>query len=107
MNSNGYNVKWSDGKSYESDISGLAIRVDYTKIFRNYRLYVIPETSNSSYYWLASPSAYSTSNWFNVRDSGNVGGDYYGPYYGVRPVVCLQSGVQLVSNGDGTYKLSK
>ena len=53
----GYNVKWSDGTTYGYSVSGLQTRVDYTKIFRNYRLYVIPESSNSSYYWLASPSA--------------------------------------------------
>ena len=119
MNSNGYKVKWSDG-SYEYSISGLPESVDYTKIFRNYRLYVIPEDSknyslyvipedskNSYYYWLASPSDYSHNSLLSVNCSGSV---YYynvSNYLGVRPVVCLQSGVQLVSNGDGTYRLSK
>ena len=109
MDSNGYNVKWSDG-SYEYSISGLPESVDYTKIFRNYRLYVTPEISNSSYYWLASPAATEYKHDYYllyVSSSGRVDGNYYLGNYGVRPVVCLQSGVQLVANGDGTYKLSK
>ena len=106
-NSSGYNVKWSDGKSYEIYISGLPTSIDYKKIFRNYRLYVIPETSNSSYYWLASPSADSNGNLLYVYYGGDVGRSTYYYYLGVRPLVCLQSGIQLVSNGDGTYKLSK
>ena len=105
-NNYGYNVKWSDG-SYEYSISGLPRSIDYTKIFRNYRLYVIPETSNSSYYWLASPSANYDRILLNVNYSGSVNNNYYNLNYGVRPLVCLQSGIQLVSNGDGTYKLSK
>ncbi len=105
-NSYGYNVKWSDGTTYGYSVSGLQTRVDYTKIFRNYRLYVIPESSNSSYYWLASPSARSSNYLLYVGFDGDV---YYicNSTLGVRPLVCLQSGIQLVSNGDGTYKLSK
>ena len=107
MDSNGYNVKWSDGKSYESDISGLATRVDYTKIFRNYRLYVTPENSNSRYYWLASPATELAGHLLLVTNFGSVGSEGGYQNNGVRPVVCLQSGIQLVSNGDGTYQLSK
>ena len=106
-NSYGYNVKWSDGTTYGYSVSGLPTRVDYTKIFRNYRLYVIPESSNSSYYWLASPSAYSGSNLLRVDYNGGAYDAYYSSNLGVRPLVCLQSGIQLVSNGDGTYKLGK
>ncbi len=105
MDSNGYRGKWSDG-SYGTHISKLPKSVDYTKIFRNYGLYVLPETSKSSYYWLASPMAYNGRLFF-VDNSGMISGDLYNSANGVRPVVCLQSGVQLVSNGDGTYKLSK
>ena len=103
----GYNVKWSDGTTYGYSVSGLQTRVDYTKIFRNYRLYVIPESSNSSYYWLASPSAHNRLNLLNVNYDGDVDNRNSYGYLGVRPLVCLQSGIQLVSNGDGTYKLSK
>ena len=102
----GYNVKWSDGKSYEASSIVVPTSVDYKKIFRNYGLYVPPETSKSSYYWLASPMAYNGRLFF-VDNSGMISGDLYNSANGVRPVVCLQSGVQLVSNGDGTYKLSK
>ena len=106
-NSYGYNVKWSDGKSYETYISGLPTSIDYKKIFRNYRLYVIPETSNSSYYWLASPSAANGDYLLYVLCGGYVNISDCSSSLGVRPLVCLQSGIQLVSNGDGTYKLSK
>ena len=105
-NSYGYKVKWSDG-SYEYSISGLPRSIDYTKIFRNYRLYVIPETSKANYYWLASPSAFGSNRLLSVGCSGGVDYSIYRSSLGVRPLVCLQSGVQLVSNGDGTYKLSK
>ena len=107
MNSNGYNVKWSDGKRYGTDIAGLPTSADYTKIFRNYRLYVIPENLNSGYYWLACPNATSSDYLHLVHYCGGM--DWISCYgkIGVRPVVCLQSGIQLVSNGDGTYKLSK
>lgn len=107
MDSRGYNVKWSDGKSYEAYISGLPTSVDYTKIFRNYRLYVIPENSNSYRYWLASPSANGDDRLLYVHYFGSVNNYYLTDSLGVRPVVCLQSGIQLVSNGDGTYRLSK
>ena len=103
----GYNVKWSDGTTYGYSVSGLQTRVDYTKIFRNYRLYVIPESSNSSYYWLASPSAYNSNCLLDVYYGGYVNSSHSDSNLGVRPLVCLQSGIQLVSNGDGTYKLSK
>lgn len=107
MNSDGYNVKWSDGTTYGDSVSGLPTRVDYTKIFRNYRLYVIPKSSNSGIYWLASPSAFTGSYLLNVRYDGDVYRNRYDSNLGVRPLVCLQSGIQLVSNGDGTYRLSK
>ena len=107
MDSYGYNVKWSDGKSYETAISGLPTEVDYTKIFRNYRLYVTPENSNSRYYWLASPATELASHLLLVTNRGSVGSEGNYQNNGVRPLVCLQSGIQLVSNGDGTYKLSK
>ena len=107
MNSNGYNVKWSDGTTYGYSVSGLQTRVDYTKIFRNYRLYVIPNDSTWSYYWLASPFARFQDNLLIVTYFGDVSGDGNYQKHCVRPLVCLQSGIQLVSNRDGTYKLSK
>ena len=109
MNSDGYNVKWSDGSGDDGfgGLSGLPTGVDYKKIFRGYGLYVIPEYySNSLYYWLASPFANSIA-LFGVCIDGSMNYDTYTSPYGVRPVVCLQSGIKLISNGDGTYKLSK
>ena len=103
----GYNVKWSDGTTYGYSVSGLQTRVDYTKIFRNYRLYVIPNDSTWSYYWLASPFARFQDNLLIVTYFGDVSGDGNYQKHCVRPLVCLQSGIQLVSNRDGTYKLSK
>ena len=107
MNRNGYNVKWSDGEFYDFYISELPTEVDYKKIFRNYRLYVIPRDSSSSYYWLASPCTKFQDHLLIVTYYGKVSGDGNYQTQCVRPLVCLQSGIQLVSNGDGTYKLSK
>ena len=105
----GYNVKWSDGKRYGIDISGLPTSVDYKKIFRNYGIYVIPEILNLYAYWLVSPVSSYEASMFYVDYEGKI--SYVSCDFdiglGVRPVVCLQSGVQLVANGDGTYRLSK
>ena len=88
--------------------------------------YVITSTDKIKGYWLASPSASYDSNLgqgnavMYVNHSGGVGNcsmqgyweeDYYYGInmvgYGFRPLVCLSSNVKLVSNGNGTYSLTK
>ncbi len=60
-------------------------------------------------YWLASPSAYASNLLMYVRYIGNVNNYYcYDNNLGVRPVVCLESGVQLTetSKGSNIYNVS-
>ena len=105
----GYNVKWSDEKRYGTDISRLPTSVDFKKIFRNYGIYVIPGNSNAYACWFASQPASYEEAMFYMDYEGKISCVGYDIDFGlgVRPVVCLQSGIQLVSNGDGTYRLSK
>ena len=52
--------------------------------------------NSCSYYWLASPSAYSSRFVLGVDCSGTVDYDYFGyTYVGVRPVVSLNSGIKV------------
>ena len=66
---------------------------------------------NSCYgYWLASPSAYFADRLVFVAYDGNVYISFYSDsYYGVRPVVSLQSGVQIVERegADNIYDVTK
>ena len=60
-------------------------------------------------YWLASPSAYDDDWLMNVYSEGEVScNPCNAANYGVRPVVCLGSGVSLVEIAEsGKYTLSK
>ena len=60
-------------------------------------------------YWLASPSAYSNlGSLMYVYYSGGVDYNYYdNDYLGLRPVVCLNSGVSATKGTDGVWQLSK
>ncbi len=57
-------------------------------------------TGNCYGYWLASPSAYGTNCVMRVSYGGRVDGTIYSNTngFGLRPVVCLQSGVKLQKN---------
>ena len=59
------------------------------------------------YYWLACPSSSSNDNIRNVYyTAAFVGnGDFYFSF-GVRPVVCLNSGVTLTRGTDGTFTIN-
>ena len=77
--------------------------------YPNYNAYAV-DGSNACYgYWLASPSASSTGNallyvWFG----GKVNNANYADGLGLRPVVCLNSGVSATYDaGTKTYTLSK
>ncbi len=95
----GYLVKWSDSTGSPSDsVSGAEDDED---------LYYITDYDKCSYMWLASPSAYDSSNLVRVSFTGLVGSDYLYFYSyvntGFRPLVCLQSEIQLEKQTDGTY----
>lgn len=56
--------------------------------------------------WVASPSAISGINVYGVAYDGDVDGTTYGNSdIGFRPLVCLQSNVQLEKQQDGSFLL--
>ena len=56
--------------------------------------------------WVASPSASDSYSVYEVDYDGDIGNYYYNYYYaGFRPLVCLQSNVQLEKQQDGSFLL--
>lgn len=98
VTANGYQVKWSDGYSYTTDVSNLT-QDDFNSI------YIKSNHSNTNGMWLASPSSVAN----NICDALYSRYLYYNAYnnayIGFRPVVCLKQGSELQSNGDGTYRI--
>ena len=94
----GYLVKWSDSTSSPSwSLTGAEDNND---------LYYITDYDKCSYMWLASPSANDSysDDLIYVHYTGSVGNNnYYVISPGFRPIVCLQSGIQLEKQNDGTY----
>ena len=99
-NSTGYQVKWSDSTGSPSySVSGAE---DDNDLY-----YIKSSTDKCSYMWLASPSAHSSRLLMYVYYNGDVSFSYYDYGYrsstGFRPLVCLQSGIPLEKQTDGTY----
>ena len=94
----GYKLKFADGDSYEVSLS----TYDYLTAYQYKEGY-------AECMWLASPSASDSDCLVNVYYDGNVGYCYYdGSFLGVRPLVCLESGVSLEKqevNGDIVYNI--
>lgn len=69
------------------------------------KLYVSESTStNTSGYWLTSPSADHTNCLMFTSFEGNVNNNGYGSdIFGFRPIVCLNSNVKLERQENGTY----
>ena len=114
METNGYDVNGNYMESVRNDLEKIGCDEGMKMIY--YVLYTGVNRSGGGVnaYWLASPSADGNNSLLGVAaffdpdvSSGMYSANFDGKNLGVRPVVCLQSGVQLVSNEDGTYKLSK
>ena len=102
-NSIGYNVKWSTSSKYSSYISGMPLN-EFNKI------YVKFETSNikTEGMWLVSPSSLGNDGVMYVSSDGNIDGIKYDlPGYGLRPIVCLKSGIKLKKVSDEIYEIVK
>ena len=96
-NSTGYQVKWSD--STGSPSYGVSGAEDDNDLY-----YIKSSIDKCSYMWLASPSASRSDFLMNVRYNGYVDSDLYNYIdVGFRPLVCLQSGIPLEKQTDGTY----
>ena len=109
-----YNQK-HPGKNYEAQATkaeGYQLRVNggtwkshtdsKSDYFAKDSLYVISSYVNALGMWVASPSAYNASYVMYVSRLGSVNSStYYASTYGFRPLVCLNSNVQLQESGDG------
>ena len=70
--------------------------------------FVINSTANAYGMWLASPSAGNAASVMNVNSYGIVANDgYSSTYYGFRPLVCLESRIELKKTGENIYEIIK
>ena len=94
----GYKLKFTDGDSY-----------GYSLVTGDYLTAHQKKDGYAYYMWLASPSANGSNYVVSVHYSGNVNYYYYGySSLGVRPLVCLESGVSLEKqevNGEIVYNI--
>lgn len=94
----GYKLKFTDGDSYEDSLD----THDYLTAYQY-------KDNYADYMWLASPSAISSINLMYVNFGGSVSNySYEGSDLGVRPLVCLESGVSLEKqevNGEIVYNI--
>lgn len=100
--SNGYSLSRDGGASLTSTIEGM--------LNKNDSLYVISSNEKANSMWVASPMsvnvAYSNSALAEVRYKGDVAYGFCNSNdNGFRPLVCLNSNVQLEKSADGTYKI--
>ena len=70
--------------------------------------FVINSTANAYGMWLASPSARNTTYVMNVSCNGYVYSNYYSnTTSGFRPLVCLESRIELKKTGENIYEIIK
>lgn len=94
----GYKLKFTDGDSYKYSLD----TYDYLTAQQD-------KDNYADYMWLASPSAISSISLMYVNFGGSVSHfSYEGSDLGVRPLVCLESGVSLEKqevNGEIVYNI--
>ena len=99
LNSNGYNVKWSNESSYQTWRDGIP-QDEYSSI------YIKSDTSKANAMWFGSPSSVANDNLMYAGYNNCV---YYGSYTkvhaGIRPVVCLKSETLIQMQQDGTFTI--
>lgn len=94
----GYQVSNNGGTSYANYISGM--------LSTSEDLYVLPQNKGANAMWLASPSASGGHNVMNVYCGGGMSNNgYNNAATGFRPLVCLNSDIQLEAY-EGGYKIS-
>ena len=101
VNLYGYGIRWNGEEDYNYGAS----KVEMDKFNK---IYVDSNKSKAEGYWIASPSGAGSMGIVHIKYDGWVyNTNYTNPNYGFRPVVCLKSGVNLVKQGNGTYKLEQ
>ena len=98
----GYKVKSGETENINLYMNGTTSSLSNLSTLGEKYSTFFPHTSSyesCSGYWLASPSANYFRRLMYVGCSGRVSNrNYHNYYYGVCPVVCLTSGVQLQEN---------
>lgn len=96
LNETGYQIKINGGewKNYTNESS------EY--IDKNDSLYIINDSTNAGVMWIASPSANNSDYIMATSYYGYVGASIYSnPTHGFRPLVCLNSNVELQKTENG------
>ena len=106
IDKNGYQIRKNSGFTFSSNIDKM-IENDTNSVNSPYSVSNL--TSQTTAYWLASPSAAGGSLIMDVNSSGNVSNLKYGAYYGnsglgVRPIVCLDLSFTLEKTKDSNNK---
>lgn len=94
----GYEISKDGGENWNSWWSYM--------LDKNDSLYVLPKSNGATGMWISSPCFGNTSNVFYTRSTGNVGGTYFTDFesdVGFRPIVCLNSNVNLVESENGFF----
>ncbi len=100
-NATGYKVKWNTDPdtSYNTYISGCT-QDDFNSI------YIKSSTSKAAVMWLASPSDDVTDGVMGAYCNGRVNGGFSSSgSHGFRPLVSLQSNIQLEKQANGNYQI--
>ncbi len=96
----GYRIKFSNNSSYSSRII-IPVTDEYHSI------YIKSDITNALAMWLASPSTYGNTGLFCAECTGYVSGNTIDDddRYGLRPLVCLKSSVQLERVDSDTFRI--
>ena len=92
----GYQISKDGGRNWSGYYSGMLDTSEST--------FVIDATTNAEGYWLSSPYSINSAVVLAVDHTGKVGFD--DANYGLRPVICLSSDVQLKEQ-DGGYAIEE
>lgn len=95
VNVDGYQISHDNGTTWAHSYSDM--------LDTNDSLYVNDTEINNAYgYWVASPSAYDSNYIIDVLHNGGIGScGYKDNIRAFRPLICLNSNVQLQESGDG------
>ena len=99
-----YKAKVNDKIGYQlSKDNGSTWKNDYVEMLdANDSLYIINNTTNASAMWFCSPAANGNNNVMNIGFNGNVTGSGYSvKSLGFRPLICLNSNVELQKTENG------
>ena len=102
----GYKISTDGGEEEGNTWSDSTSRADYLN--GSDPTFVINSYNNAYGMWLASPSALYTNCVMDVSYYGDVNGTTYGgTNIGFRPLVCLESRIELKKTGENIYEIIK